>query len=831
MEQQHKKAINFIKKHNLTTEYLLSLHNINELNTIRGVGTVMEQSLINYIENELQSSGLISKERQNILNYFNDYITIADDHSDDHENKNKQQNKILISKNANINLLNRVFHWIKNIDNLTGKKLFNLFIHCIKHQQAMEEIIRFPMNLKDILNINFPQIDKIALSNQWWNKYDVHRVESYILHLFEKYAENKGSIYLTENDFTYLYKQIDNDSQITFERHQSVICGLVAMRHLKKFNIKDGDTNIKCWAPTDFYNCEKNIYECVKNMIGHNRNSYQYGLDDIKLGCEIKQLHNNQLQAIRNIIHQRISILQGGPGTGKTSTVLKAICQIIVKNNKQFLFVAPTHSAKNRAKTEITTNTDEFHSTNCLFTTIQSTIFNIPTSNDQHCNLIEYVEKYDFIIVDEMSMTCSKDFQKFIKIINNSSNLCSLVLVGDHDQLPPISYGQPFHDLIKSNLVPTYHLTKNFRALKSTIPSFLEEVNKKNFIFNKTYPDVHTYFNNNNTYIKELNVLLQKFKHDGLSPYNPTINDNNTFQIITPFNDIIYDSNIVQNIRNVFFGINTKDFYYNNDIIVMNKNNRFFKNGDYARIINIAPYTCTIQLFNPPDNMLNTTQTFEDCSYDKHGNVVIHITGVNNINKNNALFKPSSIITVHKSQGLGFAHVVTIYNKQSSFFIQKKLNYTAFSRAKMQIHAFGNKKNYTNFPQKPRNTIIHHLLNNSISLLAKKIKPTFNKNDILDTQTIIEENIRCRKSIQKKIKHDVWIKRHTKHTMNGKCFICSNNIKYGNFHTGHIISIENGGTNTIDNLETICSGCNKSIGKEKINYYKQKYCSNNSLTS
>lgn len=62
------------------------------------------------------------------------------------------------------------------------------------------------------------------------------------------------------------------------------------------------------------------------------------------------------------------------------------------------------------------------------------------------------------------------------------------------------------------------------------------------------------------------------------------------------------------------------------------------------------------------------------------------------------------------------------------------------------------------------------------------------------------------------------LKRNNENSMIGVCFVCNQSIKYCDFHVGHIESVAHGGTNSIHNLEPICSGCNLSMGKENLNY-------------
>lgn len=80
-----------------------------------------------------------------------------------------------------------------------------------------------------------------------------------------------------------------------------------------------------------------------------------------------------------------------------------------------------------------------------------------------------------------------------------------------------------------------------------------------------------------------------------------------------------------------------------------------------------------------------------------------------------------------------------------------------------------------------------------------------------------------RKTIPKKLKNMIWDKNIGKKFGIGKCYCCSEEIDSKNFEAGHIISVKNGGETTLDNLKPICSCCNKSMGVENLEDFKQKY--------
>lgn len=80
-----------------------------------------------------------------------------------------------------------------------------------------------------------------------------------------------------------------------------------------------------------------------------------------------------------------------------------------------------------------------------------------------------------------------------------------------------------------------------------------------------------------------------------------------------------------------------------------------------------------------------------------------------------------------------------------------------------------------------------------------------------------------RKSIPKIIRNQVWDTYIGKDKGVGKCYCCSIEIDSKHFECGHIKSFATGGTDIVDNLRPICSLCNKSIGSQNMDEFKQKY--------
>ena len=80
-----------------------------------------------------------------------------------------------------------------------------------------------------------------------------------------------------------------------------------------------------------------------------------------------------------------------------------------------------------------------------------------------------------------------------------------------------------------------------------------------------------------------------------------------------------------------------------------------------------------------------------------------------------------------------------------------------------------------------------------------------------------------RKNIPKAVKDRLWDITFGPEAGQGKCYVCEGKINSKRFEAGHIVSVFNGGKDTIDNLKCICSTCNKSMGIHDLNLFKKIY--------
>ncbi len=165
-----------------------------------------------------------------------------------------------------------------------------------------------------------------------------------------------------------------------------------------------------------------------------------------------------QKTAIKTAVTKGVTILTGGPGTGKTTT-LNAIIRILKSKDLSIALAAPTGRAAKRMS----------ELTGCDAKTIHRLLEVEWNDSDRHT--FARNEKnplpYDVVIVDEMSMVDILLFESLLRAIRLGTRI---IMVGDSDQLPSVGAGNVLADIIASKTVPVVALTKVFRqAMESLI--------------------------------------------------------------------------------------------------------------------------------------------------------------------------------------------------------------------------------------------------------------------------------------------------------------------------------------------------------------------------
>lgn len=160
-----------------------------------------------------------------------------------------------------------------------------------------------------------------------------------------------------------------------------------------------------------------------------------------------------QVQSAEQALREKVSVLTGGPGTGKTST-LRTIIHALEAADVTFCLCAPTGRAAKRAA----------ETTGRAASTIHRLLEYQPATNTFGYDP-ERPLPFDFVIVDEVSMLDILLFYHLLKAIPREAHL---LLVGDVDQLPAVGPGSVLRDLIGSGAIPTVTLTDLFRQARGS---------------------------------------------------------------------------------------------------------------------------------------------------------------------------------------------------------------------------------------------------------------------------------------------------------------------------------------------------------------------------
>lgn len=228
----------------------------------------------------------------------------------------------------------------------------------------------------------------------------------------------------------------------------------------------------------------------ICNMLKHNDEMNRKACavaDDINGGRTLK-LSENQMKAVKRSLSSPVSIITGGPGTGKT-TVVKTIVEAYKRTSRTpVTCMAPTGKASSRMS----------EATGEKAKTIHKTLNLIPGFDEENVTVLPE----GLVIVDELSMIDQDTMAKMMKAMSTHGQI---ILVGDVDQLPSVGKGDVLNQLINSDVVPVSRLTETFRQKNgSLIIDNAYKVNhgKKDLIY-----DTETF-----QYIEMKDSDIEKFK-------------------------------------------------------------------------------------------------------------------------------------------------------------------------------------------------------------------------------------------------------------------------------------------------------------------------------
>ncbi len=538
---------------------------------------------------------------------------------------------------------------------------------------------------RDIFGIGFLIADGIA-EKLGVQKDSPLRVEAGIIYVLDQLSD-EGHVF-------YPYESLVKKSREILGVEKDVVVealGSLAMN--KRIIIEDINESIDEFKANNkgvylakFHLCETSIAsrlktlltapKSIRNVTVENALHWVQGQLDIALA-------ENQAQAIRCALENKIMVITGGPGTGKT-TIINAILKIFSRLGVRTLLAAPTGRAAKRMSETSGHEAKTIH--RLLEYSFTQGGFQKNEEKPLNC---------DLLILDEVSMIDTILMHHLLKAI---PTFATVVLVGDVNQLPSVGAGNVLNDIIASGTVPVVELNEIFRQAKeSRIVVNAHKINRGILpTFEHHEPGNDFYFIEQEDPEKVLEIILELTKtriprHFALDPVDD-------IQVLTPMHKGIVGSGNLNmalqeslNPSQEMITRGNRNFKVNDKVMqIRNNYDKEVFNGDIGRIADIR------------QEDYETTVTFD-------GRDVIY--GFSDLDE----LVLAYAISVHKSQGSEYPAVVIPVLTQHYVLLQRNLIYTAVTRGRNLVVMVGTRKAFAmgvnNDKTQKRFTYLKHRLN------------------------------------------------------------------------------------------------------------------------
>lgn len=312
-----------------------------------------------------------------------------------------------------------------------------------------EVLTQNPYRATEVEGVGFVRADAIAKSMGLQDPLDLRRVEAAIHQaLLDIYPEGHMCYSQTATRIKALNVLGVAGNAINAE---TVNAGMDAMIHDRKIVVHEYEQKTFLYLPSSFFAETSTAMSLA--ALARSRASVEVGSVRIerivKDACRDLRicLDKTQEEAVVNSLWKKVSIITGGPGTGKT-TILKAMVAAYKKiESKEVHLMAPTGRAARRM----------CESTGERASTIHSALGLTPVEEvGKKCS----VELDGLVVVDEVSMV---DGFLMSALAKSLAPTARLVLIGDVDQLPSVGPGAVLKNLIGSGVIPVTRLVKTFR--------------------------------------------------------------------------------------------------------------------------------------------------------------------------------------------------------------------------------------------------------------------------------------------------------------------------------------------------------------------------------
>jgi exodeoxyribonuclease V alpha subunit len=531
-------------------------------------------------------------------------------------------------------------------------------------RQSIEVVRENPYRLAtDILGIGFVIADSIA-ENLGFEKDSELRAEAGILYVLNQLT-HEGHVY-------YPYEPlIEKCQEILQVEREVIVKGFGTIASDNRIVIEDVNDQIETFREnnkevylTTLHLCETNIAHRLKTLISVPKSIRKIDTDKAIEWLQ-KQLPmtlaTRQIGAVRCAVEEKVMVITGGPGTGKT-TIINAILKIFSKVTDNIMLAAPTGRAAKRMNEATGHEAKTIH--RMLEYSLQKGGFQKNEDHPLTC---------DLLIVDEASMVDTVLMHHLLKAIPPRT---TLVLVGDVHQLPSVGPGNVLKDIIASGIVRVVELSEIFRqAQESSIIVNAHRINQGHLptLTRSGLKLDDFYFIEQEDPDAVLKTVLELTRERiprrfGFDPLDD-------IQVLTPMHKgIVGAENLNTELQEAFNpgqgGILRGGRTFRVKDKVMQIKNNYDKavfNGDIGRITRIGSESQKVTIsFDGRDVFYNYADLDE---------IVL-----------------AYAISVHKSQGSEYPAVIIPILMQHYLLLQRNLIYTAVTRGRKLVVMVGTKK-------------------------------------------------------------------------------------------------------------------------------------------
>lgn len=530
--------------------------------------------------------------------------------------------------------------------------------------------------IDDVDGVGFLTADKIAQS-MGVEPVSEFRIRAAMVYGLKEAAEKQGNTYLV---FEELMSYCSELLSIDLTQHGQLVEDTVTKLVLEPTVVTFEVEGQRCLSLVKYFRLEKAI---AMRLVMLNHDARRILIDADSKIAQFETInkisfHASQLGAVKSALINGVTVITGGPGTGKT-TIIKCIAEILRSNGLRLEFCAPTGRAAKRLSQSTGADAKTIHRLLGYELRGDKMAFKFNRNNKLPC---------DVIVVDETSMV---DVTVMFSLLSALEDGTRVILVGDKDQLPSVGAGNVLADIIRSGVIEIRYLTHIYRQSEDSLivsnahlinKGHMPEINNQSrdfFVMN--YTDTQQV---SDTVVELVTTRLPNFT--GL-PYSE-------IQVLGALKG---GPAGVENLNNRLQQALNPRMYGKSEFVV---GKSILREGDRV-MQTVNNYELEFTRFNEDGTLTDGQGVFNGDigvirRIDRTNGIMEVVFDDNRV----ATYSEQELtdlqlayaITIHKSQGSEFEVVVVPLVSGPPTIINKNLLYTAITRAKRAVVLVGSKK-------------------------------------------------------------------------------------------------------------------------------------------